>query len=311
MNAQGRMMTNIPTELLRALVAVVDHQSFTKAANALGLTQPAVSAQIKRLQFLLDCDVLSRGSQGLMLTPQGELEVSYARRLLSINDQIMHIGDDSTRQELVVRVGTPSDFIASRLPSTLARFRERWPDVRFIVRSGYSDALTRALRGGELDLMIGLSNSKPHDARYVWTHETVWVRGLTTDLDLNRPVPLVSYGEPCIYYRLAVQALKKAELDWENVFTGPSMTSLSNAVVAGLGVMAIIRRRSADNGMMVWEDPPLPKLPDLHSGIYIREGGARAAYEQLADEIAEMLSVPAEGGPKLVPAMDKAHTSAA
>src|SRR5262249_56823866 len=54
-NAQERRggMVNIPTELLRTLVFVVDQRSFTKAAQSLGVTQPAVSAQIKRLQFLL------------------------------------------------------------------------------------------------------------------------------------------------------------------------------------------------------------------------------------------------------------------
>ena len=112
-------MTNIPTELLRALIAVVDQRSFTKAAAALGITQPAVSAQIKRLRFLLGDDVFDRSSHGIRLTPQGERVASYARRLLSINDQIVHIGGDGPRPELVIRVGTPSDFIASMLPSTL------------------------------------------------------------------------------------------------------------------------------------------------------------------------------------------------
>ena len=73
-------MTNIPTELLRALIAVVDHGSFTKASVALGLTQPAVSTQIKRLQFLLGCEVFDRRTQGIKLTPQGELaELSTIR----------------------------------------------------------------------------------------------------------------------------------------------------------------------------------------------------------------------------------------
>ena len=294
-------MTNIPTELLRALVTVVDHRSFTKAAAALGLTQPAVSTQIKRLQFLLDCEVLDRSTQGIRLTPQGELIVNYARRLLSINDQIMHIGDAGSRPELVIRVGIPGDYAPSILPRALARFRERWPDVRFIVRTGNSEALARDLRGGSLDLMIGLSVRKPHDARLSWVHDTVWVRGLNTELDLNMPVPLVSHGDPCIFHRLAVQALKRAGFDWEDVFTAPNMIGLSSAVMTGLGVMPTIRRRAADHGMVAWEDSPLPRLPDVYSGIYIREGGARATYEQLADEIAEALNVPQASLRELVP----------
>ena len=130
-------MTNIPTDLLRTLVAVVDLRSFTKAAAKLGVTQPAVSAQIKRLQFLLGGDLFDRSVQGISLTPQGDLVVSYARRLLSINDQIVHIRESGPRSELVIRVGTPSDFVASMLPGTLAQFRERWPDVRFVVRTDF------------------------------------------------------------------------------------------------------------------------------------------------------------------------------
>ena len=53
--------------------------------------------------------------------------------------------------------------------------------------------------------------------------------------------------------------------------------------------MAINRRRADEAGIPVWEDAPLPKLPDLYSGIYVREGGARAIYEQLADEIAAVI----------------------
>src|SRR5450759_1966375 len=127
-------MTNIPTDLLRTLVAVVDFRSYTKAAASLGVTQPAVSAQIKRLQYLLGGELFDRSTQGVSLTPQGGMVVSYARRLLSINDQIVHIGDAGPQPELVIQIGTPSDFIASMLPEILARFRKCRPDVRFIVR---------------------------------------------------------------------------------------------------------------------------------------------------------------------------------
>ena len=282
-------MTNIPTDLLRTFVTVVDLRSFTKAAAKLGVTQPAVSAQIKRLQFLLGGDLFDRSIQGISLTPQGELVVSYARRLLSINDQIVHIGDSGPRPELVIRVGTPSEYIASMLPGILAQFRERRPDVRFVIRTDFYDPLARQLRGGDLDIMIGLSMAPPHDARHSCALEVVWVRSAATRIDRNQPVPLVSYGELCVYHRLAVQALQAAGLDWIDVFTGPSINTLSSAVNAGLGVMAITRRRARTVGATVWENPPLPKLPDLYSGIYIREGGAHSIYEQLANEIAAVL----------------------
>jgi DNA-binding transcriptional LysR family regulator len=292
-------MTNIPTDLLRTLVAVVDLRSFTKAAAQLGVTQPAVSAQIKRLQFLLGGDLFDRNVQGVSLTPQGELVVSYARRLLSINDQIVNISASGLRPDLVIRVGTPSEYIASIMPGFLAQFRARWPDVRFNVRTDFYDPLVRELRSGDIDLMIGLSMTPPHDARHSRAQEVVWVHSPATRIDRDRPVPLVSYGELCVYHRLAVQALQSVGFDWEDVFTGPSVASLSGAVNAGLGVMAITRRRAAKVGMLVWENPPLPKLPDLYSGIYVREGGARAIYEQLADDIAAVFYEPAESLPEL------------
>ena len=283
-------MTNIPTDLLRTFVAVVDLRSFTKAAISLGVTQPAVSAQIKRLQFLIGDDIFDRSTQGVSLTPHGEIVISYARRLLSLNDQIVHLGGAGPRPELVIRVGTPSDFVASILPGVMARFRMAWPDVRFIVRTDHEETLVRALHAGEIDLFVGLSPKEPHDAHYSWPEPMVWVRGPDTQIDPDRPVPLVSYGEPCVHHRVAVMALKAAGREWEVVFTGSSMTSLNGAVSAGLGVLAISRRRALDTGISVWKDPPLPKLPDLYRAIYVREGGSRAAYEQLADEIAMALS---------------------
>lgn len=304
-------MTNIPTDLLRTLIAVVDLRSFTKAAASLGITQPAVSAQIKRLQFLLGGDLFDRSTQGVSLTPHGEVVVSYARRLLSINDQIVEIGGAGPSPELVIRVGTPSDYVASILPATLARFRANWPDVRFLVRTDYFDPLARQLRSGDIDVLVGLSIAQPHDARHCMQVETVWVRGKGTHFDPKRPVPLVSYGEPCMYHRLAVQALKGAGFDWEDVFTGPSISTLRRAIDAGLGVMALTRSRAEELGMAIWDDGPLPKLPDLFSGIFIREGGARAIYEQLADDIHAVIHAPFMRQPKLIAASGRQATSAA
>ena len=303
-------MTNIPTDLLRTLIAVVDLRSFTKAAASLGVTQPAVSAQIKRLQYLLGADLFDRSAQGFSLTQQGEQVVTYARRMLAINDHIVQLGAAAPRAELMIRVGTPSDYVASIMPRMLARFRQHWPDVCFTVRTDFHDPLMRDLRRGDIDLYVGLTLQSPHDAHHSWAEEVVWVGGGATRLDAGRPVPLVSFGEPCIYRRLATETLKSAGIEWEDVFIGPSLKSLQGAVDAGLGVMAVIRRRAIESGMNVWNDAPLPRLPELYCGVYVREGGTRAAYEHLADEIAAELRASPACTARLLATAQKKNTAA-
>ena len=119
-------MTNIPTDLLRTLVAVVDLRSFTKAAQSLGITQPAVSAQIKRLQSILGGELFDRKAPGVALTRQGEAVVAHARRLLALNDQILTVAEpkDQSRR---IRIGLPGDLSGPLLPWTLAKLRMRWP----------------------------------------------------------------------------------------------------------------------------------------------------------------------------------------
>ncbi|MPZ58298.1 MAG: LysR family transcriptional regulator [Rhizobiales bacterium] len=284
----GRM-NNIPTDLLRTLVTVVDQRSFTKAAQVLGVTQPAVSAQIKRLQGVLGNDLFDRSASGLNLTPKGELIVNYARRLLSINDLILHVAEPNPSAQ-TIRVGVPSDFLGGNLPAILAGFRKRWPDLRFNVQHGALEPQLHELRQGQLDIAVGLSSADPNpEARHHWVESMVWLRGRATRLDPVAPVPLVSFREDCIYYRTAVTALNQSGRDSELVFIGPTIVSLAAAVGAGLGIMALPRSRVWSPDLMVWDDAPLPKLPDLAWGVYLREGGEHGPLENLADSMAAEL----------------------
>jgi DNA-binding transcriptional LysR family regulator len=315
-------MINIPTDLLRTLVAVVDLRSFTKAAASLGITQPAVSAQIKRLQYLLGKEIFDRSAQGISLTPHGEMTVSYARRLLSINDQIMEIGGPGRMAEQLIRIGAPGDFVATILSRTLARFRGQWPGARFNVRTGSYDPMIRELRQGEIDLVVSLSATRPVDARHYWEEDVVWVRGDGAEIDTSQPIPLVSYGEKSLNRQLAVTALKGAGLEWEDVFYGPSLLSLSGAVASGIGVMALARRRVDQFGLLgwngaslVWDNTPLPKLDNVFCGIYIREGSGREVLEQLADLICRALHPDSDGerveAEDFMPPLTRAKNSAA
>jgi DNA-binding transcriptional LysR family regulator len=276
-------MLNIPTELLRALVTVIELRSFTKAAQSLGVTQPAVSAQIKRLQYLLGYDVLDKSAPGVSLTPRGEVVVDNARRLLAVNDEIVQMASGRAVGPSI-RVGIPRDYAGSRIPLALAKFRERWPGVSYNVSSQAVDDMLHGLGQGELDLLLAVFAEEPKiAARHVWTEEAVWVRSSATELDPDGPVPLVSYGGDSACQRVAVAALHGAGLDCNFVFTAHSLVSQTAAVEAGFGVMVMPRGRALRNHLNIWEDGPLPKLPNLYGVICIRDGGGGSAIAELAD----------------------------
>jgi DNA-binding transcriptional LysR family regulator len=284
-------MLNIPTDLLRTLIAVVDLRSFTKAAQSLGVTQPAVSAQIKRLQGLLGYELLDKRAPGVSLTPRGESVVNKARQLLSINDEILLV--TAGRAAKTLRVGIPGDYAGSRIPEKLARFRLRWPDVNFIVTSDSSEALLRDLEQGELDVVMAVTETPPAiKPRHSWMRQAVWVHSAATRLDPQGPVPLVCYGDDCACQRVAVAALRQAGRSCEFVFTSRSLVSLAAAVSAGFGIMVMPRGRALKNDLTVWEDAPLPQLPELYCGIFVREGGSLKAIEELADYLDELREEP-------------------
>lgn len=283
-------MINIPTELLRTLVAVVDLRSFTKAANSLGVTQPAVSAQIKRLQTLLDCELLDKSAPGVSLTHSGELVVNYARRMLSINDQIVDLSAPRLGSR-ALRIGMPGDFLTPVLPRLLTELRMNYPDIRLSLRTDLFDAMTRDLRQGDLNLLIGLSETGTDlDARHQWAEPMVWVRSPSFTLDPEAPVPLVTLAEGWALHRAAVSALSRAQRSFEVVFIGQSKASIVEAVRSGMGVAAVSRRRTDIPGIAVWEDAPLPPMAPLYCGIYLSESADRQLLEKLADTIFNVIA---------------------
>ncbi|HXW25711.1 MAG TPA: LysR family transcriptional regulator [Xanthobacteraceae bacterium] len=278
-------MTNIPTELLRTFVAVVDLRGFTKAAQALGCTQPAVSAQIKRLQNVLGIELLDKSAPGVILTQKGQAIADCARRLLAINDEILGLATLRT-STTPLRIGIAGDFGGTLLPAALADFRRHAPHQAFHVRCEVSNRLLRGLRQGEIDLAVAcVEADAPVEARDRWSERVVWVRGGEAGDDPAVPVPLVARDDGCLLTKLSIEALDRAGRDWEMVFTAASSVSVAAAVAAGLGVSAMIERLVPAQ-LTIWRDPPLPPLPDITCGIYLREGEDRGLLEELAEALA-------------------------
>ena len=113
---------------LEVFVAVADHKSFSRAAEALYLTQPTVSVYISGLEKELNAKLFVRNTKEICMTEQGTQLYQYAREILILQDQIMELFAADSRKakpRLVVAASTvPSRYL---LPDILARYKEKHP----------------------------------------------------------------------------------------------------------------------------------------------------------------------------------------
>ena len=134
---------NTPIELLRALVTVVDTGSFTKAADALNLTQSAISAQIARLGDLLGGSMFAKGP-GISPTKRGFLALKYARRMVAINDELLaSAGSGSAPGQTVI--GLTLWLGQQYLSSVFERCSCKATGAQVAFRCDYSEQLLRDL----------------------------------------------------------------------------------------------------------------------------------------------------------------------
>ena len=147
------MTRNRYISLIRAFVAVADTANMTAAANALHLTQGAVSQQVKRLEDAFGCSLFERDRRGLRLTLAGERLFGRAKRLPSLNDEIWA---EMTTDAVEGGFGSAflPDLVGTSLALVLKAYAEVFPRVELSLLCGPSPDLARALTARQLDLAI-------------------------------------------------------------------------------------------------------------------------------------------------------------
>lgn len=133
----GIMFRNLDVALFRAFTAAADRRSMTAAAEALHLTQGAISQQIARLEALAGGPLLTRERPGLRLTAAGERLLGKARRLVALNDDVWTDLDGAALAG-PVRLGVPHDLLDASFAPVLKRFAEACPDVELTLKSAAS-----------------------------------------------------------------------------------------------------------------------------------------------------------------------------
>lgn len=140
---------------LQCVVAVAEWGSFSQAAEACAITQPALSERIKRIESTLGVELFERNKRALKVTPVGERLVLKAQALL---DEALDIDDivSVSREPLSgpLRVGIIATLGAYLMPFVLPKLRREYPKLELILREGLTDPLVATLQAGSLDVVV-------------------------------------------------------------------------------------------------------------------------------------------------------------
>lgn len=148
---------------LQVFHAVAKHGSFTRAAEHLFMTQPAVTFQIKQLEEHYNTRLLERGHGRVALTPAGELVFAYAERILGLNEELdARVAELTDELAGTLNIGTSTTIAAYWLPSLLEGFRRLYPRVIPRVVVGNSALIEGRVASRELDLgLIEIVTEQP------------------------------------------------------------------------------------------------------------------------------------------------------
>ena len=267
---------DLDLDLLRCFVAVADAGGFTAAGEAIGLTQSGVSVRIRRLEGGLGARLLERSSRAVAPTPEGEVLLGYARRLLDLNDETVRRLRGPWAEGLL-RLGIADYFAPNHLPALLARFRRHYPRVRLEVRTGLGLDLIPAYDRGELDLVVAGREEGLLGGEVLLHERLVWAVSASFPPDIGAPVPLIALPQGCSHRRAAIEGLERRGQSWEIVFTSSSIAGVQAAVRAGLGV-AVLPRSALAEGLRAADDVcALPPLPRTAIAVFARDDGAPAS----------------------------------
>lgn len=279
---------NLDTDLLRSFLAIVDTGNFTRAADRVGRTQSAVSMQMKRLEETLGKPLFLRDGRQVRLTADGEMLVSYARRMIELNDRALarFVEPELTGS---VRLGIPDDYIARFLPRVLAEFSASHPQVELEVRTDRSIVLNASLESGEIDISVISCAAVDDSGELIHREPMVWVTSANHLVHERSPVPVATTDPLCQMRRNALDALDDAGLDYRIAYISPSYLGLQAFVLAGLAVAAIPESSVVPRMRVLDTEDGYPRIDPVDVGLKRARGPRAPAVDRLADAIAASL----------------------
>ncbi len=276
------MIRNLDLTALRSFVTVAEAGGVTRAAGQLHLTQSAVSMQLKRLEESLGQSLLDRSGRSIALTAQGELLLSYGRRLLALNDEVWRrMTNQAYEGELVF--GVPHDIVYPHIPGILKKFAAAYPRVKINLVSSFTNDLKRLFAAGEADLILTTENRPEAGAIRLAEVDFVWMGATNGIAWKSRPLRL-AYEKKCIFRPIAQKALDDAGIPWEMAVESDSAVTVEASLSADMAVHACLR------GTLRYLEEidhrgTLPEMPPMQINMMV----APQANAPLAHDLAEMV----------------------
>ncbi len=268
------------TYQLRCFLAVAEYLNFTKAAEHLHVTHPAVSQQIRNLEKELNTTLFDRSTRSVKLTSAGHIFLGDARQMLEIAGRAKRRFSDPLHDSIeTLSLGTNNFPTLFRLTNTLAALRREHPTLHPRLHVIPFQHIFRRLDEGDLDAIITFRETTRNHAIYKELTQAPLICLCTSDhplaaagsitLDQLRDTPLVSITPPHTSMSIiSIQGSLMGERPSSDFYFCDSVEATTALVSAGYGVSVLPNIIAPDH-------PPLVQLPIIDAtpisfGIYYR-----------------------------------------
>jgi DNA-binding transcriptional LysR family regulator len=251
-------MTVLDIDAVKAFVTIADLQSFTRAAEALGTTQGAISVKLKRLEERIGQKLIERTPRLVRLSAQGAVFLASARDFLAAHDRAV-AGLTSVRRRF--SVGIAAHVGGAEVPTLLVRLHALDPALTVEVRLDNSRDLLHAFDRGEIDAAIIRREDDRRDGEVLAPEHFGWYATPSFVHREGEPLRLASSSPTCGIRNLATRALDAAGIPWTEVFLGCGAFAVSAAVAAGLATAVFSRRLAPPGTAEISQRFGLPTVP--------------------------------------------------
>jgi LysR family hydrogen peroxide-inducible transcriptional activator len=290
---------------LRYVVAVADARHFGRAAEACFVSQPSLSASVKKLEEELETELFERGHGEVLVTPAGERVVAQARRVLEEAGRIQTVakmGKNPLRGTL--RLGVIHTIAPYLLPELIAELRERAPDMPLDIEENMTATLDTMLKAGQIDAAIlalpyqaaGVTTEPLYDEefRVIVPAKHRWARRRQVAADELATENLLLLDVGHCFRDQVLDACREFSRPPPSGKQGNSLETIRNMVASGLGISVL-----PATALTTKYSTPLVKAVDFESprpsrriAIAHRDGFTRLAALRAIGQAVSRLRLP-------------------